>query len=475
MKNRKLKIDRQTDVPIYRQLYERFRDAVHSGSLQSGDRIPSSRSLASELGVARGTIEEAYALLSAEGYLMRNGKRGSIISTHLPKLSKIRKARTSTKVEKTKSQFVRAISLSPFQLGVPALDLFPRKLWSRITSSQSRKFAASEMMYPDPLGYWPLREAIAQYLALSRGIQCLPDNVIVTDGYQGALDLVSNLILRPDDSVWLEDPGYFGAQQLIANSSAQVVPVPTDASGLCVQDGINLAPNAKLAIVTPSHHSPTCVTMPLSRRMELLSWANEQGSWIIEDDYDGEFHYSGKLLPTLKSLDTQNNVLYAGSFSKTLFPSLRLGYLVVPDKMLNEIEHSMLVRNSGVATLQQAVTAQFMTEGHFARHLKRMRTIYARRRIALTEALRRVFPDFLNISLQGGGMNVIAALPDNVRDVELVERVAKKGIQLQALSANSLKAQPHNALIFGFTNVPEKEAFKLCNQLKEAMGSMLPK
>jgi len=469
MKNSKLKIDRQTGVPIYRQIYERFRDAAHSGSLQAGDQIPSSRSLASELGVARGTVEEAYSLLSAEGYLMRNGKRGSKISTHLPALPKLRESRASEKIGKTNNQQLSPASLSPFQLGVPALDLFPRKIWSRITASQSRRFSAANMTYPEPLGFWPLREAIAQYLALSRGIQCSPSNVVVTDGYQGALDLISNLILRSGDKVWLEDPGYYRAQQLIANSSAHVVPVPTDASGLCVQEGISRAPDAKLAIVTPSHHSPTCVTMPLSRRMELLAWANDQGSWILEDDYDGEFHYSGKLLPALKSLDTQNNILYSGSFSKTLFPSLRLGYLVAPDKILHEVEHAMNIRNSGVATLQQAVTAQFMTEGHFTRHLKRMRTIYAQRRNALAEALRDMFPDLLNISLQGGGMNIIAALPETIRDVELVERAAQKGIQLQALSTNSLISQGQNALIFGFTNVPENEADRLCIQLKEAI------
>ncbi len=459
MKNRKLKIDRQTGVPIYRQIYERFRDAVHSGSLQAGDQIPSSRSLASELGVARGTVEEAYSLLSAEGYLMRNGKRGSKISTHLPALPTLRKSRASENIAEANDQQLSPASLSPFQLGVPALDLFPRKIWSRITTSQSRRFSAAEMTYPDPLGFWPLREAIAQYLALSRGIQCSPNNVVVTDGYQGALDLISNLILRSGDKVWLEDPGYYRAQQLIGNSSAHVVPVPTDASGLCVQVGISRAPDAKLAIVTPSH----------SRRMELLAWANDQGSWILEDDYDGEFHYSGKLLPALKSLDTQNNILYSGSFSKTLFPSLRLGYLVVTDKILHEVEHAMDLRNSGVATLQQAVTAQFMSEGHFTRHLKRMRTIYAQRRNALAEALRNVFPDLLNISLQGGGMNIIAALPETIRDVELVERAAQKGIQLQALSANSLMSQGQNALIFGFTNVPENEAYRLCIQLKEAI------
>ncbi|MBL4720689.1 MAG: PLP-dependent aminotransferase family protein [Alphaproteobacteria bacterium] len=473
-----LTIDRQDAAPLYWQIYERFRDAFRSGSLRPGDHVPSSRSLASELGVARGTVEEAYALLSAEGYLMRDGRRGSIISTQLsnlpilaPDKDKVTdEAKKETRTARPGRWDNRPRKPSPFQLGLPALDVFPRKLWSRLTARQARMVGESDMTYPDMCGYWPLRDAIAQYLALSRGIHCAPDNIIITGGYQGALDLAIHTILNPGDKVWLEDPGYFRAQLAIQNSTAQAVPIGVDTDGLRVQDGVDLAPDARLAIVTPSHHSPTCVAMSLPRRMALLSWASENDSWIIEDDYDGEFHYSGKKLPALKSLDAQGRVLYAGSFSKTLYPSLRLGYLVAPDEVLDRLEQAVQFHAAGVATLQQAVTAQFMIEGHFTRHLKRMRTLYARRRTVLAAALSKTFPDMLDIHLEGGGMNIIAGLPGHLSDVELVARAAKHGVAIQALSENALVDRGHNALVFGFTNTPEEDAEALCLKLKKQLA-----
>jgi GntR family transcriptional regulator / MocR family aminotransferase len=467
-----LRLDRQGTVPLYRQIYDRFRGAFRSGSLRPGDHVPSSRSLASELGVARGTVEEAYALLSAEGYLSRNGRSGSIIS---PELSGRPKAKTSTLTPPPARTLASILAgnnsanpnkTSPFQLGVPALDEFPRKLWSRLTARQARMVGKEDMMYPDLWGHWPLRDAIAQYLALSRGIQCAPHNVIITNGYQSGLDLALHALLETGDKVWLEDPGYFRTQQAVLNSSAQAVPLRVDEDGLRVEDGVAQARDARLAIVTPSHHSPTCVAMSLPRRLALLAWASAAGAWVIEDDYDGEFHYSGKKLPALKSLDTEGRVLYAGSFSKTLFPSLRLGYLVAPDELLADLVQAIQFRDAGAATLPQAIIAQFMIEGHFTRHLKRMRTLYARRRAALADALGAVFPETFDIQLTGGGMNIIATLPAHLRDTTIVERAAAHGIALYALSTHSLRDRGDNALIFGFTNVPEEKANALALQLK---------
>lgn len=406
---------------------------------------------------------------------MRQGQRGSVVSTHLTDLPRLKTKSEATEIRRPKTRLapygVRGFGVSPFQLGIPALDAFPRTLWSRLTSSEARKFGDAELMYPDPRGLEQLRESITQYLALARGIHCTSDQVIVTSGYQGGLDLIRQLILQPADRVWLEDPGYFRAQQAILRSSAQAVPVGIDDEGLCVSEGVRLAPDARLAIVTPSHHSPTCVTLSLPRRMALLSWANAHRSWIVEDDYDGEFHYSGNLLPALKSLDTDGRVIYAGSFSKTLFPSLRLGYLVLPVSLVGKAEQAVQFRDGGIATLQQAVTARFMTEGHFTRHLKRMRTLYVRRRVVLAETLRDAFPGQFDVSLQAGGMNVIAALPKNLRDTVLADRAKESGFELQALSANALVDRGHNALIFGFTNVREEDAARLCRQLVKAIGT----
>ncbi|MFT6581024.1 MAG: GntR family transcriptional regulator/MocR family aminotransferase [Alphaproteobacteria bacterium] len=469
MRTLPFRIDRQNAAPLYRQIYDRFRDAFRSGSLRPGDHAPSSRSLASELGVARGTVEEAYALLAAEGYLRRDGRRGSIISPELSAYPRAIAATPAPADTLSGNNAAHPNKTSPFQLGVPALDEFPRKLWSRLTARQACGFGKEDMMYPDLCGYWPLRDAIAQYLALSRGIHCALDNVIITNGYQSGLDLALQVLLKAGDEVWLEDPGYFRAQQAVLNSTAQLVPLRVDEAGLRVEDGVAQARDARLAIVTPSHHSPTCVAMSLPRRLALLSWASTAGSWIIEDDYDGEFHYSGKKLPALKSLDTDGRVLYAGSFSKTLFPSLRLGYLVAPDALLADLVQTIQFRNAGAATLPQAITAQFMIEGHFTRHLKRMRNLYARRRSALAEALGAVFPDTFNIQLTGGGMNIIARLPTHIRDTVLVERAAVHGIALYALSTHALSDRGDNALIFGFTNVPEENAGPLAQQLKNIL------
>jgi len=470
-----LTINRNDPIPIYLQIYQRFCDAVHSGSVCPGDRVPSSRSLASELSVARGTVEEAYALLTAEGYMVRDGQRGSIISKQLINLPNHQLKQSELQKEPRMQADVTVGNIVPFQLGHPALDVFPRKLWSRITSSEARKFCDIDLKYPAPTGYYPLKENIARYLALSRGVHTSPHNIVVTYGYQGALDLVIQLILRAGDKVWLEEPGYFGTQEAILRSCARAIPVRVDKHGLSVEEGIVKAGNARLAIVSPSHHSPTNVTMSLPRRIALLAWAAKRRAWIIEDDYDGEFHYTGKLLPALKSLDTQDRVLYVGSFSKTLFPSLRLGYLVVPDDLIEKARSIVNYRDRGVATFQQKVVAQFMEDGHFFRHLKRMRTTYERRRTILTNSLNEVFSDQLNIPHHEGGMNLLAYLPEHIKDRQLVALAAKSNIAINALSATFLQETEQNALIFGFTNVQEKNCDKLCQQLGKALKPIFKK
>ena len=393
-------LDRSAPGPVHRQIYLRIRHAIAAGTLQPGERLPSARALASQLGIARGTVDAGYALLVGEGYVVTRGPAGSIVSPQLA--SGIPPARLPQTIHPPSLGDVSLPDARPFRLGLPALDAFPRKIWCRLASREARTLNLARMAYPDPAGHAPLREAIAAYLAVSRGIICMPGQIIVTAGYQGALALIMRVLLRPGDRVWLEDPGYFMSRRALQLAGAHIVPVPVDEEGLRVADGMRQAPNARLAVVTPSHQSPLGMTLTLPRRIALLGWADAADAWIVEDDYDSEYRYTGPPSPALKSLDARDRVLYAGSFSKVLMPGLRLGYLVVPEPHVAALVEASRLTDVGQPVLPQAVVARFMTEGHFARHLRRMRGLYAERRAALAHALSEAFGDALRIELQAG-------------------------------------------------------------------------
>ena len=344
-------IDRARGVPIYRQIYERVREGISRGTFRAGARLPSARSLASELGVARGTTEDAYALLAAEGYIERRGPAGSAVSSLLGAAGHdlVGQVRRRPKSPPTQAQAQSAgrVAVSPFQMGLPAIDAFPHKVWSRVVARQARRPLDAVTAHGDPRGLASLRRTIARYLALSRGVLCSPEQVLVTHGYQGGIDLVARSVLRPGDGVWFEDPGYVFAREALRTAGARMVAIEVDADGMRVADGIERAPQARLAVTTPAHQSPLCVTLSLPRRIALLEWAKARDAWIVEDDYDGEFHYGGRPLPALKSLDRGDRVIYAGSFSKTLHPGLRLGYLVSPEPLLGKLADAARLRDAG--------------------------------------------------------------------------------------------------------------------------------
>jgi len=454
-------------APAYRQIYLRIRDAIDTGRLPPGGRVPSARGMASELGVARGTVEQAYQLLVAEGYLVRCGAAGSMVSPELAASGAAQSMPVPSRPPASRGWRLPRPepSASPFQMGVPALDAFPRTQWARIAARQARRLGRSELLYPDPVGFAPLRESVARYLALGRGVVCSPEQVIITAGYKGALELAALVLLKPGAAVWTEDPGYVIANGLLSAMGAHVVSIPVDQEGIRVTVGEAAAPEATLAVVTPSHHFPTCLPMSLPRRQALLAWAARTRSWIIEDDYDGEFHYAGRPLPALKSIDRADRVLYAGSFSKTLFPGLRLGYLVLPGTLVARFEAASRLRGMGLAVQSQAVVADFIDEGHFGRHLRRMRGLYAARRAALIEGLRRTIGDFLELELGSGGLHLLANVP-SASDTVLAERAQAQGYALHALSSHCRKARGRNALLFPFTNVPEAAALRICQRLK---------
>jgi GntR family transcriptional regulator/MocR family aminotransferase len=464
-------VDRYSPVPLFRQICDRTRAAIAEGRLRPGERLPSARSLAAQLGAARGTVEAAYAILAGEGWIVARGAAGTMVAPQLQQQPK-----TPASVPVAPREPIATLHTDstprPFRMGLPALDAFPRKLWARLVASEARAAAGGALGYPNPLGEPGLRQAIAAYLAISRGISCGADQVFVTAGYQGALSLIARTLIDPGTPVWVEDPGYHMAMHNLAAASARLVPVPVDADGMRVEAAIAGAP-ARFAVVTPSHQSPLGVALSLPRRLALLAWAEHNAAWIIEDDYDGEFHYAGRPLPALKSLDQSDVVLYAGSFSKVLFPGLRLGYLVAPGRLLARFAAAAALFSGGCGRLEQAVVARFMAEGHFARHLKRMRALYAARRAALAAALAEIFGDRLRIELQSGGMHLLARPSGDASDCELAALAGQHGLAPAPLSAHTLEADCGSGLLLSFTNVPEAQAGAVARALYGAIGNHL--
>ncbi|MBV9824607.1 MAG: PLP-dependent aminotransferase family protein [Alphaproteobacteria bacterium] len=462
-------IDRCSTIPLFQQIYRRARAAIEDGRLRPGERLPSARSLAAQLGAARGTIETAYAMLAGEGWIVARGAAGTVVAPQLRQAGSTASTLTSSKHAGAPALPAQQAGLLPFRMGMPALDAFPRKLWSRLIAREAQALNIASLAHPDIAGERQLREAIAAYLAISRGVACHPEQVFVTAGYQGALTLITRAVLEPGAPAWFEDPGYYLARNALAAAGTPLVPVPVDDHGLIVERALAAAPDAKAAIVTPAHHSPLGVTLSLPRRLALLDWAKSRSAWIVEDDYDGEFHYQGRPLAALKSLDRDDVVIYAGSFSKVLFPGLRLGYLVAPERLVARFTAAALTISAGLGRLEQAVVARFIEEGHFARHLRRMRQLYAARRASLARALVDVFGDGLVLSLQGGGMHLLAWPDGGLADTELVRRAEAQGLAPSPLSMHAIAAACKPGLLLSFTNIPEDQAESAARRLLAAL------
>ncbi|MFP3801880.1 PLP-dependent aminotransferase family protein [Paraburkholderia sp. SIMBA_027] len=501
-----IEIDRQQQLPIYLQICERFRTAIAAGHLRPGDRVPALRSLATQLNTARGTVELAYTILVDEGYLQMRGAAGTFISPSLPasvmhslRAQGVQDTHDSQSAEGTGTpeapgdsrggqpapprRLAIAVAMSgeprPLQPGLPALDAFPSKLWNRLVSRRARSGELAMFAYPDPAGYRPLREHIATYLGLSRGVTCLPEQVFVTGGYRATLELVLRSLARPNDRVWFEDPGYLFARGFLAETGVQLVPVPVDDSGINVERGTLLDAQARFALVTPSHQSPLGHTLSLTRRMALLDWAEKVSSWIVEDDYDSEFRYLGRPLPALKSIDKHDHVIYCGTFSKVLFPGLRLAYTVVPERAVERVERVAHSMNAGSPTLLQATVADFIELGHFARHLKRMRALYSERRTLVVHALEQVFGERLVVDLPAGGIQFTAQFaegPDDpVDDIAVAARAREAGLAVLPLSiwyANGHARRTPRGLVMGFANIANaREADRLARKLRTCLDS----
>ncbi|GLU31409.1 PLP-dependent aminotransferase family protein [Trinickia caryophylli] len=494
-----MEIDRQRQLPIYLQICDRFRTAIAAGHLRPGDRVPALRGLATQLNTARGTVELAYTILVDEGYLQMRGAAGTFVSPSLPQAvmrgPRGQSARPraaageapapdiSHRVPPARRQQALAVAMSGepglLQPGLPALDAFPRKVWNRLVSFRARSGERAALAYPDPAGHAPLREHIATYLGLSRGVSCLPEQVFVTAGYRAALELVLRSLASAGDRMWFEDPGYLLARSFLSETGMELVPVPVDEEGIDVERGEQLCAQARFALVTPSHQSPLGHTLSLARRIALLDWAERSSSWILEDDYDSEFRYLGRPLPALKSLDRHDRVIYCGTFSKVMFPGLRLAYVVVPGRAIERIARVAHSMNAGSPTLLQAATADFIGQGHFARHLKRMRALYGERRMLIVNALKEAFGTRLDVDPPSGGIQFAVTFtegPDGpVDDVAVAARAREAGLYVLPLStwyANSRARRTPRGLVMGFANVGDaRDAGRLARTLRSCLDA----
>jgi GntR family transcriptional regulator/MocR family aminotransferase len=453
---------------MYRQLYEWFRQAILVGQLRPGQRVPSTRSLAADLKVSRIPVSSAYEQLHAEGYFETFVGAGTCVSRSIPddvlrptigKMLGAARQVSNTKALRKVSRRVALMrvpaqtwsnKLVAFRVSLPALEHFPTRVWSHLLNRHSRKPTRQLMAYGDAKGYMPLREAIAEYLGAARAVRCEPSQILVTTGSQQGLQLSAQVLLDTNERVWVEEPGYPGARQALMMAGAKLVPVPVDDEGLDVAEGICRAPSAHAVYITPSHQYPLGVTMTATRRMLLLHWAMRTGAWIIEDDYDSEYRLGGRPIASLQGLDTDARVIYIGTFSKVMFPALRLGYAVVPKDLVEAFSTARDATDQFSSTLYQAALADFIRQGHFARHIRRMRMLYIERRTALVETIRQRLSDKLTVIGAEAGMHLVALLSRGVNDVAISLRAAEMGISAMPLS--SCYAQPPvvGGLILGY-------------------------
>ena len=479
-------VDRKSPSPLHRQIYDAFRGAILSGNLRPGQRVPATRTLASELHVSRMPVLEAYAQLTAEGYFQSRTGAGTTISLSLPDETVLAEPRPLDRVTARKGRRSRKLATripvsienlpwrrqwGAFAVGQVAAEQFPFRQWNRLLARHSREDAWAQLLdYGNAMGLKELREAIASYVRTARGVRCDPLQIMVVSGSQQALDISARALLDPGSQVWVEQPGYRYARYVFTLNGCRLVPVPVDKEGLDVSAGIRRCPNARAALVTPSHQYPLGVTMSASRRLRLLDWAANTDAWILEDDYDSEYRYESMPVSSLQGLDSNSRVIYIGTFSKVLFPSLRLGYLVIPADLVQRFLTVRVAMDIGPSTFLQRVLADFIQEGHFSRHIRKMRLLYRERRNALIDNIRKTFGDAVQTVGEQAGMHVCLFV-DRIADHEVIARAADSGLWLVPLSNCYVGKASRQGFILGFGSVPTEEIPNAVQKLRAALRS----
>ncbi|SDZ61998.1 PLP-dependent aminotransferase family protein [Pseudomonas sp. NFIX28] len=484
-----IELDRANAIPLYRQLYLQIRKQILGGRIQGGVRLPSTRTLSKELALSRITILNAFDQLIAEGFLASRTGAGTYVGTEWegrvladadaqrqpPRLSDLSQSMLSLR-----SNHFQGVSYADWAPGSPTsflpshstYETFPQHIWRRLMNRHLHTPSKAMLGYGELQGLQALRQAIAEYVFDARGIDCDAGQVVIISGAQQAFNLLGMLLLNPQDSVWMEDPGHIAARIALQAQGAVVVPLRIDDQGIDIQQGLAQCPDARLVFTTPSRQHPLGVTMSHARRQELIDWAARNQSWVIEDDCDGEFRYHGRPLPALYAMDQWARVIHVGTFSKALFPSLRLGYVILPQALVEPFCTLRAVMDRSPPTLLQAVTADFMREGHFLGHVRRMRTLYQARQQALVEQLRQQLGDFLSFTPVDAGMHLIAWLPPQLDDSTVARELARHNIHTYALSDYCMAHALPPALLIGFAGTPEHQARERVEALARALGEL---
>ncbi len=467
-------LESNTAIPLHQQLYEELRRAILMGRLLPRQRIPSTRSLSKSLGISRTTVTQSYEQLLCEGYLQTIGGSGTYVCAQLPddllhptpvestqKITRppIQLSKYGARLAETDISLITEPDAQiSFRYGRPAFDYFPMQIWRQLLSRYCRANYDWLDYATDPLGYKPLRETIARYLSRSRAVHCDPAQVMITNGTQQALYLVVRLLIDPGDAIAMEDPGYLSARRIFLGQGAKLLPVNVDESGLVVKELVEYATEQiKLVYVTPSHQFPTGAILSLPRRLELLAWAQQTGAMIIEDDYDSEYRYGDRPIPALQGLDRSDSVLYIGTFSKVLFPSLRIGYLVLPQSLVSLFTRAKWLSDRQLPLLEQQVLADFIEEGHLESHIRKMRSLYDRRRQVLVQALKDRFGEQATILGEKAGIHLMVRLQVQLRDEEIIQRAAQAGVGMMSAQPQYLKANQPGEFIFGYGELTEEQ------------------
>lgn len=450
--------------PFYQQIYDGYRAAIVGGQLRPGDRLPSTRALAKDLGISRLPAVYAFEQLLHEGYIEGRSGSGTFVKESIPEELAIPEVLVTGKAA---TRLPHSKEFGPFKVSLPALDRFPTALWARLVARHAKHLTVETMAYGDPAGLAPLREAIADYLRTARAVRCEAEQVLIVSGSQMALQICALALLGRGKSVCIEEPGYPGARDALRRGGAELVPVRVDEEGIDV-DALAARRDVRAVYVTPSHQYPLGVSMTASRRLALLEWARRTGSWILEDDYDSEYRFASRPLSALQGLDAAGRVIYIGTFSKVLFPALRIGYVVVP---LPLVETFRAIRDSldiFQPTLEQLVVTEFLRDGHFARHIRRMRALYQTRRDALLAALREFVPELEPYNADAG-LHLTAFLPRGLDDRAIVAATAERGISASELSTCYLGRYPRHGLILGFGGASERRIRAAAKKLGELL------
>lgn len=468
MNTLRFSLDRQGKRSLTEQIRSSIADAIRQGHLYEGARLPSWRDLAVQLGVSRGTVKAAYDRLNDEQLVVSRGAAGTFVATALPTAP----ALTVETARLPLPELYQDVDSAPklFQVGVPAQDGFPFKLWSRIMLRGARLAAAEPLRYPDPRGELVLRREIAAHLAVARGLLCSAEQVIITNGYAGALGLALHLLQPASRRVWMEEPGYPLARHALSLAGYEPVAVPVDAQGICVEQGMALAADAGLAIVTAGQQAPLGMQLSLARRRALLNWAQENSAWIIEDDYLSELQLSGQATPALASLDGAGRVIHMGTFSKTISPRLRLGFMVVPAGLAECAGDAAAALSPASALLEQLAVAEFLRDGHYLRHIRRMKRLYTQRRDTLLELIGG------SVSINDmAGLSLLLRLPDSSDDLGIAQAASAFGLAPAPLSAwYAASSSARKGLLLGVTNLAGADLEEGCRQLALLIARHVP-